>query len=227
MTTELRPSLDDARQRVEWAQRSLETLRELERAFSAAELSAASVRIYPEPNVPFEFGRPDNPIPPDIPRLSSETIGHLRSALDYLVYQLAWLDSGQVQEMTQFPVETKAETFWGRRRQTYLKGVSDEHVRVIAGMQPFSGCSWTKALQSLSNPDKHRRIVSAIHNTGIDAEMEAIAGHEPGQTNLKMKFNVVIYIAFDDGSHVISVLDGLVREVGSVLATFHDAFEGD
>lgn len=226
MTTELRPSLEDARQRVEWAQRSLESLRQLERDFSAAELSAASVRIYPEPNVPFEFGRPDNPIPPDIPRLSSETIGHLRSALDYLAYQLAWLDSGQVQEMTQFPIEDNVQTFSGRRRHTHLKGVSDEHVSVIAGMQPFSGCSWTKTLQSLSNPDKHRQIVSAIHNTGIDAEIEAVAGDAPGQTNFKMKFNVDIYIAFDDGSHVIGVLDALVREVGSVLATFQQDFEG-
>lgn len=36
--------------------------------------------------------------------LASEVIQHLRIALDYLAYQLAWLDSGLQQERTQFPI---------------------------------------------------------------------------------------------------------------------------
>lgn len=225
MTTGSRPSLDDALQRLQWAYRSLEGLQHLEYQFSTAELAASTIRSQPEPGVVVEFMRPDNPIPADIPRLSSETIGHVRSALDYLVYQLAWLDSGTTQTGTQFPIEDDEQNFWKRRRKTYLKGVSDAHAGVIAGVQPFSGAKWTKMLRSLSNPDKHRHIVSSVHHTGVTAEITAVDGDLPGQLDHEMTFRFSIFIAFDDGSPVIGTLNALAYEVGTLVEAFRKDFE--
>ena len=97
------------------------------------------------------------PIPLIISILVGEIIYNLRSALDYLVYELAQLDSKQIKEGTQFPIEDCSKLF-GRRRNTFLKGVSDKHVADIERLQPYNGCDWTRILRGLSNPDKHRHL---------------------------------------------------------------------
>jgi hypothetical protein len=92
-----------------------------------------------------------------IPILTGEICYNLRSALDYLVFELAKLDSGAAQDFTQFPIEDTKKGFKGRIN-TYLKGVSTAHVACIAKLQPCMGCGWTKVLSFISNPDKHREL---------------------------------------------------------------------
>lgn len=116
------------------------------------------------------------PIAPDVPPkvriLIGETAYNLIAALDYLVFVLARHDSGVEQDGTQFPVNMLKEHF-ARNRNTMLKGVSDEHVALIEGLQPYNGCTWTKRLKDLSNLDKHRKLVQARVTTlrlfGFDA----------------------------------------------------------
>lgn len=88
----------------------------------------------------------------------SDCIHNLRAALDYLVYELAAYDSKVIQERTQFPIEDNANVFWNNRRNTYLKGVSDDHAKAIYALQPCAGVNWTKNLQTISNPDKHMHL---------------------------------------------------------------------
>src|SRR5579863_2363916 len=73
----------------------------------------------------------------------SDCIHNLRSALDYLIYELANLDFGSYVRGTQFPIEDDPEWFHKRRRNTYLRGLSDDHVRAIEALQPYNRIEWT------------------------------------------------------------------------------------
>lgn len=93
--------------------------------------------------------------------LTSETLHHLRSAADHLVYHVAWLDSGIEQSRTQFPVFSRAADFAGRAPQI-LRGVSDEHRRWFEALQPYNGVAWTAVLADLSNEDKHKFLHDVV-----------------------------------------------------------------
>src|SRR5207248_7031111 len=89
--------------------------------------------------------------------LVGEICYNLRAALDYLVYEFALLDSGKVQEGTQFPIEYRPKDFkgWAKVR---LRGLNARHNACIKALQPYSGCDWTGTLKEISNPDKHRTL---------------------------------------------------------------------
>ena len=85
---------------------------------------------------------------PFISILVSEAIYNLRAALDYLIYELAILDSGQIQDGTQFPIENSPRG-WKFRRDgcpnkrngipdygCYLRGISFSHKAIIKTLQP-------------------------------------------------------------------------------------------
>jgi hypothetical protein len=105
-------------------------------------------------------------IPPDLPLAISDAIHNTRAALDYLVYQLAKLDSGQFQSGTQFPIEDhKMATAPGGNKigfditkKKLLKGLNPDHISRIEDLQPYKGVNWTKNLRDISNPDKHRDL---------------------------------------------------------------------
>lgn len=69
-----------------------------------------------------------------------EFIYNLRSVLDYLVYSLAWRDSGRPQDGTQFLIEDREEVFLSKR-PSRLKGISDEHVAVLSEYQRTTDAS--------------------------------------------------------------------------------------
>lgn len=54
--------------------------------------------------------------PKEVGLLIGDVIANLRGALDYLIYALAWLDSGSPQEDTQFPIADNVSVSSARRR---------------------------------------------------------------------------------------------------------------
>jgi hypothetical protein len=88
-----------------------------------------------------------------------EIVYNLRSALDYLVFELAGLDSGCIIEGTQFPIERSQKSFKWRVRGGWLDVLNAAHVAAIEALQPYRGCQWAAVLQNLSNPDKHVHLV--------------------------------------------------------------------
>src|SRR5262249_17527994 len=103
------------------------------------------------------------------PILVGEIVYNLRAALDYLIYQLAYLDTGKVQKGTKFPIEDHINSWKtyiiprksaGRRKwPLWLPLLTKGHQAEIEGLQPFRGCKWTKTLRELSNPDKHADLI--------------------------------------------------------------------
>jgi hypothetical protein len=186
-------------------------------------------------------------IPPDIPIIVGEIVYHLRSALDFLVYELATLDSGTVQDRTQFPIEDTPDGFKGRRK-SFLRGVNDGHAALIEKLQPYSGANWTKTLRDISNPDKHRRFTVSNHEKVIAKKtsnnpadvaiphpmpcsnfesriMFNIEITETGKPPVYVQFDVTCFIAFDDGRSIVKTLEILKSQVSDTIDAFKSEFK--
>jgi hypothetical protein len=92
----------------------------------------------------------------------------LRAALDYLIYELALLDSKMEQEGTQFPIFTcklgvspKGKKYgFDIKAPQFLRGLTLDHIAAIERLQPYNGGDWLETLHQISNPDKHRRLTT-------------------------------------------------------------------
>jgi hypothetical protein len=172
-----------------------------------------------------EFG-----LPLIIAILIGETIYNLHAALDYLVYELAILDSGNVQQGTYFPIESSPDG-WDKHvvRGNFLSGVSDVHKAQIHALQPFNGVEWTARIRDISNPDKHRQLTVGWHGPGVRIEANwSTRSQTIGQTidqsmDIQGSFTYVIH--FDDRSTVIETLKLLQQQVSDVINAFKHEFK--
>jgi hypothetical protein len=134
-----------------------------------------------------------------------------------LVYELAICDSGGIRR-TQFPIEKNAAAFAARRRPgNFLDGINNAHVAAIETLQPYLGCTWTAALQDISDSDKHRTLVgiSGQHNVQVDTSdsEQKLKGHpgiirraETGDgTVMFLGFNIATIINFASGRRSLNL----------------------
>jgi hypothetical protein len=211
----------------------------------------SSLDFDPNPNnVPYKvpslgYRTPHAEIPPRASVLIGEFIQALRRSLDYLIYELAMFDSGLEQHGTQFPIDDRKDVFWARLAKNkqgitpYLIGVDPKHAAVIERYQPYNGADWTKTLQSISNPDKHRHLIFGKHSssTGIMALQDRadqtptrtkdgfIVGWNPNDS-VHMQLHVSVFVAFDDETPIYQTLNQIKTEVGNVLEEFRPCFSG-
>ena len=162
------------------------------------------------------------PTPPRLSRLIGETIQNLRTALDYLVYELACFDAKSIIDNTQFVIVDCEKDF--RKNLWHLKGLTGEHIAMFERLQPYQRCHWTKLLRDLSNPDKHRHLTAVKHPVAfrLDASnTEAIlAGKQ-----VNMNSYASIQIKFSDGTPIIESLEQLVLDVTQTLNMFKPEFQ--
>jgi len=173
-----------------------------------------------------------------------EVVYNLRSALDYLVFELARHDSGQMQNGTQFLIEDvgsdptdKTRGFIPRSKR-YLKGLSSGHVDMIEKLQPYKGVNWTKTLRDISNPDKHRELI-AINNSGpirftVTGGLPGSFDGKPGKVypgagdggcDLYLDAEDATDIAFPDGGLVLPLLELLQKQVTDAIDAFKPEFK--
>lgn len=167
-------------------------------------------------------------VQPDTGALSicaGECIYNLRAALDYLIYNLAWLDSGRQVDQTQFPIVDKSAS-WKQQRGNRLKGVNDDHAKTVSEYQPFSGCDWTRRLREYSNADKHRTLVHVTPewNSEFNFEKDQAAPHPRDPSKLVLPSEVVIRLTFFDGARFPETLKEMVLETAALLERFQGDF---
>lgn len=144
-------------------------------------------------------------VQPDTGALSifaGECICNLRAALDYLIYNLAWLDSANEVEQTQFPIVDKSSS-WKQQRNYRLKGVNERHANAVREYQPFVGCDWTRRLRDYSNAEKHRTLVTVTPewSSEFDFDKSQALPHPRDPSKLVLPNEVVIRLtAFIDGA---------------------------
>lgn len=170
-------------------------------------------------------------IPPIIPVIIGEIAYNLVAALDYLVFVLAMHDSGKEQTGTQFPICEKKE-FFERGRFSMLKGVRSEHVALIERLQPYQGCTWTKHVKDLSNPDKHRHLLRVerlpLMITGSHPDSPGETAKEARARRraklpkppMKMYTGRAFLITFSDHARIVETLEILQSQVADVLVQF-------
>jgi hypothetical protein len=122
------------------------------------------------------FGVKEEP-PIRLGLLLGDFVHNLRSALDNLVCQLAYLGGATSCETTQFPICDSPERFAGAVNRGRLAGASGEHIAMIERFQPYHGQHMTHlallAVRDFDNIDKHQ----AIHATlaALDPRPEAVS----------------------------------------------------
>src|ERR1022692_3409696 len=85
----------------------LESLSQTQKKIIIANQKSNTVNLSPHQSVDTLYSNEKLaiPVPIDVPIIIGETVYNLRSALDFLVFVLAWADSGKRQEGTQFLIE--------------------------------------------------------------------------------------------------------------------------
>jgi hypothetical protein len=180
--------LDGAFQRVDRAQEHLLELKQLLDSFRQRYLDAVTIYFNPDP--PYHPHVIHPRLTPATEHLFGIVVGeicyNLRSALDYLVYELALSDSGVVQNGTQFPIDDTPKKFAGHV-PTRLIGLSAAHVAAIERLQPYNGCNWPKVLRILSNPDKHRQLTPRGGSFMIEIVPDGFEPSFPAPMNAKRR----------------------------------------
>lgn len=224
--------LRNSKRRVNRAAEHLSELAELFDEYTTANSGKLYLVLTPDkpPDLGGEFtfdwseGRPP---PSKTGILAGEVVYNLRAASDYLVYALAELDAGTPNEKSQFPIEERKKTFWEVRRDTWLRGVNDDHVRQLEAYQPYAGCPWTRKLRDLSNFDKHRQLTS-INPTwkgrlpSQDAAFEPFPG-QPGRVRAPLR-DQTCEVRMADRFPLIDTLNELGSGVHSLVEEFEPDF---
>jgi len=165
--------LQGALDRIDWAEKRMADLKGQIHAYGKRYADAVTVQPDAQQATGFRAIYPSaavSAIPTQISILVGEVIYNLRAALDYLAFELALLDSGRVQDFTQFPVCDSPEKF-AKKRASDLKGFNQIHVATIEALQPYRGCDWTRRLQEISNPDKHQRLTERGSSVAVEVMM--------------------------------------------------------
>jgi len=169
--------------------------------------------------------------------LTGEICYNLRSALDYLVFELAILDSGSPQDGTQFPIMDAPKDFAGRGKTAYLKGINAAHVACIERLQPYNGCNWTRRLRDCSNADKHRHFVPSggnsrvtVHSSLERSDLARIHGferktpHPVTGRDVNMKVHIAGEVAFADGTLIGETIEEIKTRVANTIRYFKPEF---
>lgn len=224
--------LDGATLRVERAVKHFDEFCQMFDSFRQANIDKVSIKhdAGPPQRLPVRFDS-SLVIPSRLSLPPSDCIHNLRAALDYLIYELAFLDSRAIQDGTQFPIEDCPKVFHKRRRDTYLCGLSDNHVRAINSLQPYRGVEWTKTLRSISNPDKHRHLVMLrpqlspslfAYDRGEVGDFKFTINGEEMYVQKEHAFS----IGFGDGQFpVVETLNLLIVRVGETIDSFKPEFK--
>jgi hypothetical protein len=152
--------------------------------------------------------------------------------LDYLIFELAKLDSGIEQDGTQFPIVDTKKNF-EEQKGRWLKGINAAHIAAIERLQPYSGCNWTKRLRECSNRDKHRHLVQAKGNatwhahSSLQKDLGRCLGYERetphpviGQPPVKVKIYPTGSITFRDGVPVPETVEEIKTQIADTLDAF-------
>lgn len=226
------PSLADAYARLERADEHLREVHALAQQICIAQAEATRVQVASGMTLmPGELGQvfsvesANTPIVARLGVLVGDSVNSLRSCLDYLVGELAELDSGSRKSRTQFPVEQSADAF-SSRRQSFLNGVSDAHVMHIELLQPYNGTSWTTKLAHMSNWDKHNKLVLVAHDYLVGGTITTGETSDSGDIPIQLQISLQpsLRIQLQDGLQLLETLDEVRAGVASTLEHFMPEF---
>ena len=104
-----------------------------------------------------------------------QIVENLRSALDYMVFQLSTQNVSDLNErVPQFVIADSEEDF-ERKAKTCLRYLTDEQRSFVERIQPYQGNGRLALLGKLAIAGKHRHLLSIRDNTGFDIYFSEMA----------------------------------------------------
>jgi hypothetical protein len=226
------PSLSDAYMRLARADEHLAEVHARSEAICRTQAAATKIHVTPSQTVetgnhgPFAVVESaSTPIEGELAVLVGDVVNNLRSCLDYLIGELAELDSGARKPRTQFPVERTPEAF-RNRRPTYLAGLSDPHIAYVESLQPYNGVSWTAKLARMSNWDKHNKLVIVAHDylLGGVIEQRASAAGTDMSLDVQLSLTPSLRVQLEDGNQLLPTLVDIRNGVAATLDYYGPEF---
>ena len=106
-------------------------------------------------------------MPAAIPLIIGDALQNLRSALDYLVWELVLAANNNPTEKHMFPICDSLDAFEQQIGRHRLDGIAPEAIAEIRGLQPYhqgQGKEKTclRVLDTFTNINKHRRVLIAV-----------------------------------------------------------------
>ena len=98
--------------------------------------------------------------------LVSQIVENLRTALDYMIFQLSILNEPHLNERLPQFVIAETEPDFQRHAKTRLRYLNDEQKSFVEQIQPYRGNKMLTLLGKMTNAGKHRRLLSI--RTGAD-----------------------------------------------------------
>ncbi len=100
--------------------------------------------------------------------LVSQIMENLRTALDYMTFQLSVLNEPELNEIVpQFIISDSASKF-ETQAKTRLRYLTDEQKSFIEQIQPYNGNGVLAVLGEIAVQGKHRRLLSLLDITGFE-----------------------------------------------------------
>jgi hypothetical protein len=169
-----------------------------------------------------------------------DAVYNLRSALDYLVYNIACVCNDQRHVSgTQFLICDRADDFWaqatgkhpktGKRAPNRMRHVPKTVINRFFDLQPCANppCEWTRRLRDLSNPDKHAYMTPLMSRIGVrPGDHPDLDGLMPDEERKPDKFYVLAQVFFKDtGEDAVDTLKFLHGEVRALVQEFKPMFK--
>ena len=220
-----------AKRRLERACQHYQELADLVEDFEDENVDAVTVRYHPDADSDegsLELDWSESKAPPiaRIAIVTGELIYNLRAAMDYLVYALAWRNSGHEVLWTQFPIDENPQKF-NDHRGTFLNGLAQGDIDVIEEYQPFNGCIWTRTLREFSNPDKHKTLTLVnpqwIPYFELDPESWEPATDDPNVREAAPD-RLEVHVMLDEDQPILPTLRNLITETSALIARFNHHF---
>jgi hypothetical protein len=179
-----------------------------------------------------------NSLPPHLSLILGDGLQNLRSALDYLVFELVVAAQGEPTKFQTFPVCESAAAFKDATQGKKFQGLPKNAIAEIEALQPYHAGDSIKAhpfwvLNHLVNINKHRRILlvrlrktTAGRILGTNKYEQVTEG---ASSKLYVDLHPAIYVALDETSfpdkpEVSALIDQLVKAIELILPNFDQFF---
>jgi hypothetical protein len=228
------PSLYDAKARVERAREHIKSLERQIAGYGWAGPMHPSIKTA-------SIGFPPSAI---CSILVGEIAYNLKAALDYLVFELFYLATGKLHNGTKFLiVDTPKE--WERNfpqtdtppkvlKKLWIHHLRAEHQAILKELQPFNRTEWTKTLQKITNPDRHRQLIELAGEIGY-VQLERLSP-ERAATIAATGFPNQMFVHFETTREVrlhriegdaVGTMQNRADHVAKVIERFELDFQGE
>ena len=110
--------------------------------------------------------------------LVSQIVENLRTALDYMIFELSALNKPDLNEREPHFVISDSKKKFYQQAKTRLRHLTAEQKSFVEQLQPYNGNKMLALLGELAVKGKHRSLLSITDITGLDIFFAEITKHE-------------------------------------------------